>query len=181
MISGATGALAVVMVALVADHGAQYLFATVILMGIIQLLAGIFKLGKFIRMVPEPVMLGFVNGLAIVICISQLSQFKTINSIGDSVWISGNTLYYSIGFVALTMLVIWLLPKITKALPATLVAIKMLIFWNRHLKLTSQVLEILPVLKVVFQTFLHSNRTIKFRNFKNNFSICIYFSFNWIN
>jgi len=123
MISGATGALAVVMVALVADHGAQYLFATVILMGIIQLIAGIFKLGKFIRMVPQPVMLGFVNGLAIVIGISQISQFKTINSLGDSVWITGNTLVYSVGFVILTMSVIWLLPKITKALPATLVAI----------------------------------------------------------
>ena len=72
MISGATGALAVVMVALVTDHGAQYLFATVILMGLLQLLAGIFKLGKFIRMVPQPVMLGFVNGLAIVIGLSLL-------------------------------------------------------------------------------------------------------------
>jgi SulP family sulfate permease len=123
MISGATGALAVVMVSLVIDHGAQYLFATVILMGIIQLIAGIFKLGKFIRMVPQPVMLGFVNGLAIVIGISQISQFKTINSIGDSVWIAGNTLIYSIGFVVLTMAIIWFLPKITKALPATLVAI----------------------------------------------------------
>ena len=123
MISGATGALAVVMVSLVMDHGAQYLFATVILMGIIQLIAGIFKLGKFIRMVPQPVMLGFVNGLAIVIGISQISQFKTINSIGDSVWIAGNTLIYSIGFVVLTMSIIWLLPKVTKALPATLVAI----------------------------------------------------------
>ena len=123
MISGATGALAVVMVALVADHGAQYLFATVILMGAIQLIAGIFKLGKFIRMVPQPVMLGFVNGLAIVIGISQIGQFKTINSAGNSVWISGNTLLYSIGFVGLTMLVIWLLPKLTKILPATLVAI----------------------------------------------------------
>ena len=123
MISGATGALAVVMVALVADHGSQYLFATVILMGLIQLIAGIFKLGKFIRMVPQPVMLGFVNGLAIVIGISQISQFKIINSLGELVWITGNTLIYSIGFVVLTMLVIWLLPKITKALPATLVAI----------------------------------------------------------
>ena len=123
MISGATGALAVVMVALVADHGAQYLFATVILMGVIQLIAGIFKLGKFIRMVPQPVMLGFVNGLAIVIGISQISQFKKINSLGESVWITGNTLIYSIGFVILTMSVIWLLPKITKVLPATLVAI----------------------------------------------------------
>ena len=123
MISGATGALAVVMVSLVMDHGAQYLFATVVLMGILQLLAGVFKLGKFIRMVPQPVMLGFVNGLAIVIGISQLSQFKTLNAMGQSVWISGNTLYYSIGFVVLTMLIIWLLPKITKAVPATLAAI----------------------------------------------------------
>jgi len=123
MISGATGALAVVMVALVADHGVQFLFATVVLMGVIQLIAGIFKLGKFIRMVPQPVMLGFVNGLAIVIGISQVSQFKTINTLGNLVWISGNTLIYSIGFVVLTMSVIWLLPKITKALPATLVAI----------------------------------------------------------
>ena len=123
MISGATGALAVVMVSLVMDHGAQYLFATVVLMGILQLLAGVFKLGKFIRMVPQPVMLGFVNGLAIVIGISQLSQFKTLNAMGQSVWISGNTLYYSVGFVVLTMLIIWLLPKITKAVPATLAAI----------------------------------------------------------
>ena len=89
MISGATGALAVVMVALVMDHGAQYLFATVVLMGILQLIAGIFKLGKFIRMVPEPVMLGFVNGLAIVIGISQLSQFKTINALGSQFGLQG--------------------------------------------------------------------------------------------
>ena len=123
MISGATGALAVVMVALVMDHGAEYLFATVVLMGILQLIAGVFKLGKFIRMVPEPVMLGFVNGLAIVIGISQLSQFKTINSLGESVWIAGDTLIYSIIFVVFTMFVIWFLPKITKLLPSTLVAI----------------------------------------------------------
>ena len=123
MISGATGALAVVMVALVADHGSQYLFATVVLMGILQLIAGVFKLGKFIRMVPQPVMLGFVNGLAIVIGISQLSQFKTVNSFGDSVWIEGDMLMYSIIFVVLTMYIIWLLPKITKLLPSTLVGI----------------------------------------------------------
>jgi len=123
MISGATGALAVVMVALVTDHGVEYLFATIVLMGVLQLIAGITKLGKFIRMVPQPVMLGFVNGLAIVIGISQLSQFKTINAIGQSVWITGDTLIYSIIFVILTMYIIWLLPKITKALPSTLVAI----------------------------------------------------------
>ncbi|MDB9784264.1 SulP family inorganic anion transporter [Pelagibacteraceae bacterium] len=123
MISGATGALAVVMVSLVMDHGAEYLFATVVLMGALQLIAGISKLGKFIRMVPQSVMLGFVNGLAIVIGISQLSQFKKINSTGESVWISGDTLTYSVIFVALTMYIIWLLPKITKILPSTLVAI----------------------------------------------------------
>ena len=123
MISGATGALAVVMVSLVMDHGAEYLFATVVLMGILQLMAGAFKLGKFIRMVPESVMLGFVNGLAIVIGISQLSQFKTVNSLGEPIWISGDKLTYSIIFVILTMSIIWFLPKITKALPSTLVAI----------------------------------------------------------
>ena len=123
MISGATGALAVVMISLVMDHGAEYLFATVILMGILQLIAGIFKLGKFIRMVPQPVMLGFVNGLAIVIGISQLNQFKVIDSLGNLIWISGDTLMYSIIFVTLTMYIIWLLLKITKALPYTLVAI----------------------------------------------------------
>jgi len=122
MISGATGALAVVMVALVADHGAQYLFATVVLMGILQLIAGIFKLGKFIRIVPQPVMLGFVNGLAIVIGLSQLHQFKKINLNGDFEWMSGNTLIYSLFFVILTMLIIWLLPKITKIIPSTLAA-----------------------------------------------------------
>jgi SulP family sulfate permease len=120
MISGATGALAVVMVALVLDHGVDYLFATVVLMGMLQLIAGVFKLGKFIRMVPEPVMLGFVNGLAIVIGISQLSQFKTINSLGELVWISGDVLLYSIIFVFFTMFIIWFLPKLTKVLPSWL-------------------------------------------------------------
>ncbi len=105
MISGATGALAVVMVSLVASHGVQYLFAAVVLMGIIQVLAGIFKLGKFIRMVPHPVMLGFVNGLAIVIFLAQLSQFGVQgeagwltgsfleNSVIDVAWMKGNELY----------------------------------------------------------------------------------------
>jgi SulP family sulfate permease len=111
------------MVALVMDHGTEYLFATVVLMGILQLFAGVFKLGKFIRMVPQPVMLGFVNGLAIVIAISQLSQFKTVNSLGELVWISGDTLLYSIIFVFFTMAIIWFLPKVTKLLPSTLVAI----------------------------------------------------------
>jgi SulP family sulfate permease len=123
MISGATGALAVVMVALVADHGVSYLFATVILMGIFQLLAGVFRLGKFIRMVPNSVMLGFVNGLAIVIGISQLQQFQITDAAGQSQWMSGVTLYITLALVMATMAVIVLTPKVTKIIPAPLAAI----------------------------------------------------------
>ena len=89
MISGATGALAVVMVSLVSEHGGDYLFAAVVLMGVLQLLAGIFRLGKFIRMVPYPVMLGFVNGLAIVIFLAQLEQFKITDASGARIWMDG--------------------------------------------------------------------------------------------
>jgi len=123
MISGATGAMAVVMVALVAEHGVQYLFAAVVLTGVIQMLAGVFKLGMFIRMVPYPVMLGFVNGLAIVIFLAQLGQFKLIDEAGVHQWMQGSTLYWMIGMVALTMLIIHYLPKLTRAIPASLAAI----------------------------------------------------------
>lgn len=123
MISGATGALAVVMVSLVAQHGAQYLFATVVLMGIIQIVAGILRLGKFIRMVPHPVMLGFVNGLAIVIFLAQLSQFKITNELGEQTWMQGTTLLITLALVAVTMLLIHFTPRITKAIPAPLLAI----------------------------------------------------------
>ncbi|TKB55523.1 SulP family inorganic anion transporter [Ferrimonas aestuarii] len=123
MISGATGALAVVMVSLVAEHGVQYLFATVVLMGIIQIAAGAFKLGKFIRLVPHPVMLGFVNGLAIVIFLAQLGQFKVANEAGEMVWMHGSQLYVMLGLIALTMAIIRYLPKLTTAVPSSLVAI----------------------------------------------------------
>ena len=123
MISGATGALAVVMVTLVAQHGVEYLFATVVLMGIIQILAGIFKLGKFIRLVPHPVMLGFVNGLAIVIFLAQLQSFKVKDESGVLVWLQGTELYAMVGLVILTMAIIWLLPRLTKIIPAPLAAI----------------------------------------------------------
>jgi len=118
MISGATGALAVVMVALVADHGAQYLLATVVLMGILQIAFGLLKLGKFIRMVPYPVMLGFVNGLAIVIFLAQIPQFKL-----DGAWMQGADLYLMLALVAATMAVMYILPKFTRVVPAGLVAI----------------------------------------------------------
>ena len=123
MISGATGALAVVMVSLVAVHGVEYLFATVVLMGILQVLAGAFRLGKFIRLVPHPVMLGFVNGLAIVIFLAQLSQFQVPGPDGAKVWMTGGTLVSMLSLVALTMAIIWLMPKITKVVPAPLVGI----------------------------------------------------------
>jgi len=123
MISGATGALAVVMVSLVVQHGVEYLFATVVLMGILQLLAGVFHLGKFIRMVPRPVMLGFVNGLAIVIFLAQLSQFKVTDENGVQHWMQGSQLYLMLGLVVLTMVLIYVTPKLTKAVPAPLVAI----------------------------------------------------------
>ena len=132
MISGATGALAVVMVTLVAkgnemgavgeNLGLYYLFATVILMGVIQMLAGLFKLGKFVRLIPHPVMMGFVNGLAIVIFLSQLGMFKEIVG-GEKVWMHGPQLYIMLGLVALTMAIMFGLPKLTKKLPEALIAI----------------------------------------------------------
>ncbi|NRA41591.1 MAG: SulP family inorganic anion transporter, partial [Pseudomonadales bacterium] len=123
MISGATGALAVVMVALVADHGVEYLFATVVLMGILQLIAGWLRLGKFIRMVPHPVMLGFVNGLAIVIFLAQLTQFKAPDSAGVMQWLQGGELYVLLALTVLTMAIIHFLPKLTTAVPSALAAI----------------------------------------------------------
>ena len=134
MISGATGALAVVMVSLVSEGNAMgspdeslglyYLFLTVILMGVLQVLAGLFKLGKFVRLIPHPVMMGFVNGLAIVIFLSQLGMFKRIDG-ADKVWLEGVSLWYMVGLVGLTMLIMWGLPKIkaTKKLPEALIAI----------------------------------------------------------
>ncbi|NNF22475.1 MAG: SulP family inorganic anion transporter [Saprospiraceae bacterium] len=120
MISGATGAVAVVIVALAKSHGVEYIFATVVLAGILQMAFGFMKLGKFIRLVPHPVMYGFVNGLAIVIFMSQLAQFKVQ---GTEEWLSGMPLYTMLGLVLLTMVIIWGLPRITKAIPASLVAI----------------------------------------------------------
>ena len=130
MISGATGALAVVMVALVAEHGVEYLFATVVLMGLLQIFAGVMQWGKFIRLVPHPVMLGFVNGLAIVIFLAQMTQFKqpgsvTVGAHGATggAWLSGGPLVTMLGLVALTMAIIYFLPRVTKAIPAPLAGI----------------------------------------------------------
>ena len=123
MISGATGALAVVMVSLVTSHGLQYLFSAVILMGIIQIIMGSLKLGKFIRLVPEPVILGFVNGLAIVIFLAQVGQLKTADASGAMVWMQGSELWIMLGLILVTMLIIYFLPKLTKAIPSSLAGI----------------------------------------------------------
>ncbi len=130
MISGATGALAVVMVALVAQHGVEYLFATVVLMGLLQVFAGAMQWGKFIRLVPHPVMLGFVNGLAIVIFLAQMSQFKvpgtmenTGHGLGGGEWLSGQPLMLMLALVAATMAIIWVMPRITRVIPAPLAGI----------------------------------------------------------
>ena len=130
MISGATGALAVVMVALVAQHGVEYLFATVVLMGMLQLFAGAMHWGKFIRLVPHPVMLGFVNGLAIVIFLAQMTQFKVPGSMENTghgmsggEWLTGVPLMMMLSLVALTMAIIWVMPKVTRFVPAPLAGI----------------------------------------------------------
>ena len=136
MISGATGALAVVMVSLVAEAerdfgsgmGPQYLFAAVVLMGAIQMAAGALKLGKFIRIVPYPVMLGFVNGLALVIFLAQLPQLQSFTPEGkwgwtEGVWLQGSELYVMLGLILATMFITHYLPKMTKAIPSALAGI----------------------------------------------------------
>lgn len=136
MISGATGAMAVVMVHLIQEGnavgdamvnpvnnlGLYWLFITLLFVGGIQILAGLFKLGKFVRLIPHPVMMGFVNGLAIVIFLSQLGMFTRVVD-GEKVWIAGTELYTMLGLVGLTMLIMWLLPKVTKVVPAALAGI----------------------------------------------------------
>ena len=122
LISGGAGATVIVLIALMNSHGLEYVFAAVAMAGIIQIIVGLLKLGKFIRLVPQPVMFGFVNGLAVIIFMSQLEQFKTIVN-GQSELLSGSALYIMAGLVALTIAIILLFPKITKAVPASLVAI----------------------------------------------------------
>lgn len=122
LVSGGAGATVIVLIALMKSNGLEYVFAAVALAGAIQITVGLFKLGKFIRLVPQPVMFGFVNGLAIIIFMSQLEQFKTVVN-GESVWLSGNPLYIMVGLVILTISIVLLFPKVSKAVPASLVAI----------------------------------------------------------
>lgn len=122
LVSGGAGATVVVLIALMKSNGIEYVFAAVALAGVIQIIIGLFKLGKFIRLVPQPVMYGFVNGLAVIIFMAQLEQFKTVVA-GQAVWLSGSTLYVMAGLVALTIAIVIIFPRITKAIPPSLAAI----------------------------------------------------------
>ena len=126
LISGGAGATVIVLISLMKSHGIEYVFGAIALAGIIQILVGILKLGKFIRLVPQTVMFGFVNGLAIVIFMSQLEQFKTSNN-GQTEWLSGTPFWIMAGLVALTIAIVLIVPKITKIIPSSLVAI-MIVF-----------------------------------------------------
>lgn len=123
MVSGGAGATIVVLIALIKTHGVEYLFATVILAGIFQMLVGIFKLGKFVRLISQPVMYGFLNGLAVIIFMAQVEQFKIVDGNGVVTWLQGSSLYIMSGLTILTIAVVYFFPKITKVVPASLVAI----------------------------------------------------------
>ena len=123
MISGATGAMAVVAVSLVANYGIGYLFPAVVLCGLIQIVVGLLRLGKLIRIVPHPVMLGFVNGLAIVILMAQFASFKSLSPDGAMSFLAGQRLWIMLALVALTMAIIAFLPRLTKAVPSSLATI----------------------------------------------------------
>lgn len=122
MISGGAGATVVVLIALISSHGLEYLFATVVLAGVLQISVGLLKLGKFIRLIPSPVMYGFLNGLAIIIFMAQVQQFKIIDH-GSTRWLEGSALYIMGALVVLTMGIVFIWPRITKAIPGSLMAI----------------------------------------------------------
>lgn len=155
MVSGGAGATIVVLIALIQSHGVEYLFATVALAGIIQILVGIFKLGKFVRLIPQPVMYGFLNGLAIIIFLAQIEQFKITGSNGEAGWLQGTPLYIMAGLTALTIAVVYFFPKLTKAIPASLAAIivvfAVVLGFNIHTKTVADIAHIsgdLPVFHI---------------------------------
>jgi len=123
MVSGGAGATIVVLIALIQSHGIQYLLATVILAGLLQMMVGVFRLGKFVRLIPQPVMYGFLNGLAVIIFMAQVEQFKITGSNGSVHWLHGMSFYIMAGLTVLTIAIVYFFPKMTKAVPASLVAI----------------------------------------------------------
>ena len=153
MISGATGAIAVVIGSLVLTHGEEYLFAAVMMMGLIQIAFGILKMGKFIRLVPHPVFLGFVNGLALVILLAQFEHFKITDAAGVHSWITGMPLLIMIGLIILTMVIIQFLPRYTKAIPSTLAAIVVGTLLVLGLNLDTRTVVDMASIKGVFPPF----------------------------
>lgn len=122
MVSGGAGATVITLIALNATYGEQYIFAAVALAGVFQIVVGVFKLGRFVRLIPQPVMYGFLNGLAVVIFMSQIEQFKSTTN-GITSWLSGTPFYTMAGLTLITVLVVYFFPKLTKIIPASLVAI----------------------------------------------------------
>ena len=153
MISGSTGAIAVVVGALVLSHGEEYLFAAVMMMGLIQITFGILKMGKFIRLVPHPVFLGFVNGLALVILIAQFEHFKITDANGIHNWITGAPLLIMIALIILTMFIIQVLPRYSKAIPSTLAAIVVGTLLVLGLNLDTRTVADMASIKGVFPPF----------------------------
>ncbi|MDO3427214.1 SulP family inorganic anion transporter [Chryseobacterium sp. APV1] len=155
MVSGGAGATIVVLIALIKTHGVEYLFATVALAGIFQMLVGVFRLGKFVRLIPQPVMYGFLNGLAVIIFMAQVEQFKITDANGVVTWLQGSSLYIMLGLTALTIAIVYFFPKITKALPSSLIAI-LIVFavvlgFGIHTKTVSDIASIsgsLPVFHI---------------------------------
>lgn len=123
MVSGGAGATIVVLIALIKTHGVEYLFATVAMAGVFQMLVGVFRLGKFVRLIPQPVMYGFLNGLAVIIFMAQVEQFKITDANGAVSWLQGSSLYIMSGLTALTIAIVYFFPKITKVVPSSLIAI----------------------------------------------------------
>lgn len=164
LISGGAGAIVVVLIALMQTHGLEYVFAAVALAGIVQILVGLFKLGKFIRLVPQPVMYGFVNGLAVIIFMAQLEQFKAVVN-GETAWLTGEPLLIMGGLVALTIAIVVLFPKITKAIPPSLAAIIVVFFvvlgFGIETKTVSDIASVsggfppfhIPKIPITFETF----------------------------
>ncbi|PKF73589.1 SulP family inorganic anion transporter [Chryseobacterium sp. PMSZPI] len=146
MVSGGAGATIVVLIALIKSHGIEYLFATVALAGILQILVGAFKLGKFVRLIPQPVMYGFLNGLAIIIFMAQIEQFKITDTNGVVSWLQGVPLYIMGGLTALTIAIVYFFPKITKTIPASLAAIivvfAVVMGFNIHTKTVADIAHI---------------------------------------
>ncbi len=179
MVSGGAGATVVVLIALASSHGVEYLFATVVLAGIIQLLVGVLKLGKFVRLIPQPVMYGFLNGLAVIIFMAQVAQFKVVDN-GVSSWMEGSALAIMAGLTLLTIAIVFIFPKITKAVPSSLVAIIVVFGLVYFLNIdTKKVIDIASV-SGSLPSFHIPNIPFSIETLKIIFSLCCNYGRCWI-